>query len=93
MPHEHDGTLPLLCRDLSFCPVACPVPAMSCHVSMTKHRPCCADFIVDFTQVTALSASVFNVVLVRDPYASVNVGDITAVRAQHPDLLPLPANI
>ena len=44
----------------------------------------CADFIVDYTQVTALSASVFNVVLVRNPYATVYAGDITAVRAPCP---------
>ena len=43
----------------------------------------CADFIVDFTQVTALSASVFNVVLVRNPYATVYAGDITAVRVRY----------
>lgn len=48
-----------------------------------------ADFIVDFTQVTALGAGVFNVVLVRNPYATVYAGDITAVRARC-TFLPLP---
>ena len=35
---------------------------------------------MDFTQVTQVSANTFNVVLVRDPYATVYVGDIVAVR-------------
>ena len=43
---------------------------------------CCADFIVDFTQVTSLGAGVYNVVLVRNPYATVYAGDITAVCVQ-----------
>ena len=44
----------------------------------------CADFIVDFTSVTALGNGVYNVALVRNPYATVYAGDITAVRVLYP---------
>lgn len=42
---------------------------------------------MDFTQVTPVAgnASYYNVVLVRDPYATVYVGDIVAVGLLHPD--------
>ena len=41
---------------------------------------------MDFTQVTPVAgnASYYNVVLVRDPYATVYVGDIVAVGVLHP---------
>ena len=35
---------------------------------------------MDFTQVTQVNTNTFMVVLVRDPYATVYVGDIVAVR-------------
>ena len=40
-----------------------------------------ADFIVDYTQVQQVSANTFNVVLVRNPYATIVAGDFVAVSA------------
>ena len=40
-----------------------------------------ADFIVDYTQVQQVNANTFNVVLVRNPYATIVAGDFVAVSA------------
>ena len=38
-----------------------------------------ADFIVDYTQVQQVNTDTFNVVLVRNPYATIYAGDFVAV--------------